>query len=70
MGSVFGVNLFTTGSTNFHLGGKRFPVDEDVETELRKYLKQQSKDFSAAGFDALIKRWDICTNVDGGYVEI
>jgi hypothetical protein len=26
-------------------------------------------DFHAAGFDALVKRWDKCINVGGGYVE-
>jgi hypothetical protein len=28
-----------------------------------------SKDFNAAGFDAMVKRWDMCVNVGGGYVE-
>jgi hypothetical protein len=28
-----------------------------------------SKNFYAAGFDALVKRWDMCIKVDGGYVE-
>jgi hypothetical protein len=37
--------------------------------KVRKWLKQHSKDFCAAGFDALVKRWDKCINVDGGYVE-
>jgi hypothetical protein len=27
------------------------------------------KDISAAGFDALVKRWDKCVKVDGGNVE-
>jgi hypothetical protein len=27
------------------------------------------KDFYAAGFDALLKRWDMCASVGGGYVE-
>jgi hypothetical protein len=49
--------------------GKRFADGEDVETEVWKWLRQQSKDFSAAGFDALIKRWDKCISVGGGYVE-
>jgi hypothetical protein len=26
--------------------------------------RQQSKDFCAAGFDALLKRWDKCINVE------
>jgi hypothetical protein len=34
-----------------------------------KWLRQQSKDFYAAGFDALVKRWNKCINVGGGYVR-
>jgi hypothetical protein len=37
--------------------------------QVRKWLRQQSKDFYAAGFDALVKRWDKCVNVGEGYVE-
>jgi hypothetical protein len=37
--------------------------------EVLKWPKQQSKDFCAAGFDTLIKRWDKCINVGGRYVE-
>jgi hypothetical protein len=48
--------------------GNRF-ADEEVETEMRKWLRQQTKDFCAAGFDALLKRWDKFINVCGGYVE-
>jgi hypothetical protein len=48
---------------------KRFAVDEDVEMVLRYWLRQQSNGFYAAGFDALVKRWDKCINVGGGYVE-
>jgi hypothetical protein len=51
------------------LGGKMIADDEDVQTEMRKWLKQQSKDFYAAGFDALVKRWDKSINVGGAYVE-
>jgi hypothetical protein len=32
----------------------------DDEMEVGKWLRQQSKDFCAAGFDALVKRWDKC----------
>jgi hypothetical protein len=64
--------LFMLGSVcrvkRFHLGGKHF-ADEEVETEVRKWLRQQSKHFCAAGFDALVKRWDKCISVGGGYVE-
>jgi hypothetical protein len=43
--------------------GKRFADDEEVETEVRKWLKQQSKYFYARGFDALVKRWELFTYV-------
>jgi hypothetical protein len=53
----------------FHLGDKRFADDEQVKTEVLKWLRQQSKDFYAAGFDAQVKQWDKYINVGGGYVE-
>jgi hypothetical protein len=65
--------LFTVGNVcreeRFSLGGKSFAHDEEVETEVRKWLRQQSKDLYAADFDALVKRWDNCINVGGGYVD-
>jgi hypothetical protein len=32
-------------------------------------LRQQSEDFCVAGFEALVKRWENCISVGGGYVE-
>jgi hypothetical protein len=55
--------------TKKNLDGKRFADDEEVETEVRKWLRQQSKYFCAAGFDALVKRWSKCIFVGAGYVE-
>jgi hypothetical protein len=43
--------------------------DEDVETDVRKWLNQESKDFYVAGFDAMLKGWDKCIRVGGGYIE-
>jgi hypothetical protein len=48
--------------------GKGFADNDEVETEVRKWLRQ-SKDSYAACFDSLVKRWDKCINVGGGYVE-
>jgi hypothetical protein len=48
---------------------KCFADDEEVETEVRKWLRQQSKDFYAAGFDTMVKRRDKCINAGGRYVE-
>jgi hypothetical protein len=53
--SICHIKRFTIGSRNVHLGGKGFAHNEEVETEVQKRLRQQSKDFYAAGFDALVK---------------
>jgi hypothetical protein len=59
VGSVCRVNWFTTGLGN-SLKDVRKP---------HKWLRQQSRDFYAAGSDTLVKRWGKCINVDGGSVE-
>jgi hypothetical protein len=48
---------------------KPFADDKEVEPEARKWLREQSKDLYAPSYDALVKRWDKCINVGGGYVE-
>jgi hypothetical protein len=42
-----------------------FAHGEEVETKVRKCLRQKPKDFYAAGFDALVKRRDKCISVIG-----
>jgi hypothetical protein len=69
MGSVCRVKWFTTGTRNYHPGVKRLAGDEDIEMEVRKWLRQESTDFCTEGFDALAKRWVKFINVGGGYVE-
>jgi hypothetical protein len=51
------------------VSSKYFGDDEDIETEVWKWLRQQSEDFYTAGVDALLKQWDKCINVGGGYLE-
>jgi hypothetical protein len=48
---------------------KYFADEEEFKTEVLKWLRQQSKDFYAAGFNAQVKRLEKCINVDGGCVE-
>jgi hypothetical protein len=51
--------LFTVGNVchvnGSQLGDKRFADDEEVEIEVRKWLRKQSKDLYPAGFDILVK---------------
>jgi hypothetical protein len=55
--------------SGLQLGGKCLANDEEVEMEVQKRLRQQSKDFYAVSFNALVKQWDECINVGGGYVD-
>jgi hypothetical protein len=40
-----------------------------MEREVTAWFRQQPKQFYAAGFQGLVKRWDKCLNVQGDYVE-
>jgi histone-lysine N-methyltransferase SETMAR len=61
------IHLF--GLLKSHLCGKCFAHDEEVGMEVQKWLRQQSKDFCAMGFDALVKWWNKSINVGGEHVE-
>jgi hypothetical protein len=65
--------LFTVGSIcrvkQFSLCGKHFTHDEEFETKVWKWLRRQSKDFYAAGFHLLLKRWGNCIDADRRYIE-
>jgi hypothetical protein len=63
--SVYRVKRFTVESRNFHLDGKRFADDEEVKTEVWKWLRQQSKDSMLR----VSTGWDKCINVGEGHVE-
>jgi histone-lysine N-methyltransferase SETMAR len=48
------------GLLKSHPGGRHFSDDDEVEMEVWKWQRQQSKDLYTAGFDGLVKRWDRC----------
>jgi hypothetical protein len=52
VGSVYCVKQFTTGSRN----SLKDVQKEQMPDQVWKWLRQQSIDFYAAGFDALVKR--------------
>jgi hypothetical protein len=43
------------GPLKNHLGGRHFSDEEQVEMEVQKWLRHQSKYFYAADFKALVK---------------
>jgi hypothetical protein len=61
VGSICRVKGFTACFEKFSQGRSKVAGAEVAETT--------SKDFYAAGFDALVKRWDKCISVGGRYVE-
>jgi hypothetical protein len=66
VGNVCRILRFITGSTNSLSDVQNSHTMPD---QVRKWQRQQSKHFYAAGIDALVKRWDKYINVVGGYVE-
>jgi hypothetical protein len=50
---------------SFHLDGKYLADDEDVETEVRKWLRQQSE----TSVLMVSTKWNKCINFDGEFVE-
>jgi hypothetical protein len=66
VGSVCHVKQFTTVSRNCF---EDIQKSQMTPEQVWKWLRQQSKDYYAVGFEALVKRWDKCINVDGGYIE-
>jgi hypothetical protein len=58
--SRVGFHLF--GPLKHHLSAEHFP-DEAEEREVTAWFRQQPKEFYAAGFQGLVKRWDKCLNL-------
>jgi hypothetical protein len=57
------------GPLERHLSAEHFPGDEAVEREVTTWFRQLPKEFYAAGFQELVKRWAKCLTVQGDYVE-
>ncbi|GBL68611.1 hypothetical protein AVEN_155785-1, partial [Araneus ventricosus] len=57
------------GTLKQHLGDQHFADDDDVHHEVLLWMRQQPKEFYAAGIGAMIKRWDKCVNIGGDYVK-
>ena len=53
----------------FSEGRTSIEDDDAVERAVRAWFRQQPKEFYAAGFQGLVKRWDKCLNLYGDYVE-
>jgi hypothetical protein len=66
LGNVCLIKRFIPGSRNSLRGIQKLQMMPD---QVWKWGRQESKVFSAVSFDTLVKQWDKCINVGGGYVE-
>ncbi|GBN55496.1 hypothetical protein AVEN_207105-1, partial [Araneus ventricosus] len=57
------------GQLKQHLEGKYFADDDDVQHEVLLWMRQQHKEFYAAGIGTLIKGWNKRINIGGDYAE-
>ena len=52
-----------------HLKGKRFADKEEVMQAATSFLSEKPADWYKSAFSDLVRRWNVCVENDGGYVE-
>ena len=52
-----------------HLKGNHYDSDEEVVAAVRQWCREQSSEFLADGIRQLVRRWQLCVDRDGDYVE-
>lgn len=52
-----------------HLRGRRYQSDEELKTVVRRWLRDQDRQFYADGICKLPVRWEKCITREGDYVE-
>jgi histone-lysine N-methyltransferase SETMAR len=57
-------DFYLFGPLKHHLSAEHFP-----DVEVTAWFRQQPKEFYAAVFQGLVKRWDKFLNVQGDYAE-
>jgi hypothetical protein len=66
VGSVCHVKHFILGLRNSLKDIQKLQM---MPGHLQMWLRQQSKEFYAVGFETMVKKWEKCINVDGRYVR-
>ncbi|GFN74129.1 histone-lysine N-methyltransferase SETMAR-like protein [Plakobranchus ocellatus] len=60
---------FVTSATKKYLKGHHYDNDEEVIADVRRWCREQWSEFFADGVRQLVKRWRLCVDRDGDYVE-
>lgn len=62
-------DYFLFGPLKKSLRGRRFLDDEEVKAAVKSFFDAQEETFFKAGIASLEKRWNLCVNINGDYVE-
>ena len=52
-----------------YLKGNRYETDEDVKNAVLSWCRDKTADFFADGIQQVVRRWRLCIEWDGDYVE-
>ena len=52
-----------------HLKGNHYDSGEEMVAAVRQWCREQSPEFFADGIRQLVRRWQLCVDRDGDYVE-
>ncbi|KAK3760730.1 hypothetical protein RRG08_034658 [Elysia crispata] len=52
-----------------YLKGNRYETDEDVKNAVLSWCRDKTADFFADGIQQVVRRWRLCIERDGDYVE-
>ena len=52
-----------------HLKGNHYDSDGEAVAAVRQWCREQSPEFFADGIRQLVRRWQLCVDRDGDYVE-
>lgn len=62
-------DFYLFGPLKNHIRGTRFDNVNEVKLAVKAWCKKQSSEFYQNGFDAWVKRWRKCIELNGDYVE-
>ena len=52
------------------LRGRKFNLDDDVQSAVHEWLRGQPQEFFSSGIQALVSRWRKCIELQEDYVEL
>ncbi|GFR96971.1 histone-lysine N-methyltransferase SETMAR [Elysia marginata] len=67
--NVASSDFFLSPKLKNYLKGNRYETDEDVKNAVLSWCRDKTADFLADGIQQVVRRWRLCIERDGDYVE-